>query len=119
MAVVPLTGKKFQIGADFHGFVYQETQFVDPWHTQTIYKCRRDVDKDQANWRLFLFKNAEGHWQASSAPGNSDDPIGEGIPVFRTVEKVDPTNPGTYRWHSWDQDAADWQWDMRFDTKAR
>ncbi len=113
-----LTGKTFQIGADHHGYVYEETRFVDPWHNETVYKCRRDVDEDQTNWCLYLFKNKAGYWQASSAPVNADDPIAQGLPTFRTVEAVDPTNPGTYRWHQWDADAAAWQWDMRFTKKA-
>ena len=44
-----LTGKTFQIGADHHGYVYEETQFVDPWHQETVYKCTRDVDQDQSS----------------------------------------------------------------------
>jgi len=113
-------GRSFRIGPEHHGYVYTETptNMTDPWHNAPVYRCSRDWDLQQRDRVLFLYKTGCEHWVAVSAPANDDDPILDGQPVFRTIEKVDPTVAGTYRWQQWDYVSSTWQWDMRFATEV-
>ena len=122
LALVPAGGsgggRSFRIGSEHHGYVYTETpNMTDPWHNAPVYRCSRDVNLQRHDRALFLYKSGSNHWVAVSAPANGDDPILDGQPVFRTIELVDPTVAGTYRWQQWDPVSSTWQWDMRFETQ--
>ena len=114
----PFSARCFRIGSEYHGYVYTETLMMDPWHHASVFKCVRDVNLHRRDHALFLYKSGAGHWVAVSAAANSDDPILDGQPVFRTLEVADPTVSGWHRWRQWDTVSSTWQWDMRFETKA-
>ena len=117
-AMVQWDARRFQIGSDHHSYIYTENpDFADPWNGSSVFQCCRDVDSANSGTnRLYLYKDQDELWVAVSAPLHSEDPIGEGRPVFRTLTRCDPTIPGTYRWQQWEGTA--WKWDMSFDTKS-
>ncbi len=116
---------KFRIGLPKHGYVYSmHPEFLDATHHCPIYQCCRDREEntaaatagdDRAASCLWLFKAPEGYWQANSAPTDCEDPMTQGMPVFRTLRNdVNATLPGWYQWQAWERGC--WRYDMFFET---
>ena len=68
---------------------------------------------------FWLYKAADGRWVCVDADRASDDPIGEGVPQFRTVgnnvqDISEPTE--ALSWQYFDTALASWQGNMTFRT---
>ena len=98
-----MTDFKFQIGSDYHGYIYQETDFKA--NNKMMYKCRRGLEEGNGK-RLFLFQKISGRWMAVEAPEDCSDPVGQGVRAFKTEDPhEDITIEGRYKWQYFDDGA--------------
>ena len=98
-----MTDSKFQIGPDYYGYIYNETE--SEANNAKVYKCRRGLQEGNGN-RLFLFQKASGKWMAVEAPDNCPDPVKDGVKAFKTESRHDDiTIEGRYKWQYFDKGA--------------
>ena len=106
----------FRVGEKKNNFNYYGTQFESEKHP--VFRCIRGHSDDDG-MRLYLFRAGDGHWIAVEAHAESKQPISEGRPVFRTLEKGidDISQPiPNVPWQWWDPESKEWHGNMTFNT---
>ena len=102
---------KFQIGSDKFRYIYSPTHLK--CRNKPVYKCRRGRNEGSPNV-LWLSQGADGHWVAREAHKDNDNPLSDGVKVFRTMHATtDITIPGEVEWMWWDDSSDVWK-DFKF-----
>ena len=103
----------FRIGSQKNSYVYSDTNM--DVNGATVYKCVRGEDEHNNDYKLYLFREHDGHWQAVEDTNEATDPVNNGRKIFRTLNPVDNiVTPGWIHWQ-W-RDETTWAGDMSFQT---
>ena len=106
-----MSNSKFQIGTDKLRYIYHESHLVS--REKPIYKCRRG-QTEGSPYVFWLSYGEDGHWIAREAHKDNENPLRQGVYVFRTLDPVDDiTVPGEYGWMWWNDKKQEWK-DFKF-----
>ena len=103
---------KFQIGSNKFRYISSPTPLE--CRNKPVYKCRRGQNEGTPEV-LWLSLGADGHWVAREAHKDCDNPLEDGVKVFRTMHPMpDITLPGEVEWMWWDaRNEGQWK-DFKF-----
>ena len=103
--------------AEIPDWLRQVSLHFSPTHLECrnkpVYKCRRGRNEGSPDV-LWLSQRRDGHWVAREAHRDSENPLRNGVKVFRTMHPMtDITIPGEVEWMWWDDSSDAWK-DFKF-----